>query len=216
MRTVRSFVRRNGKISKERQTILNNNQDVIDLNHLDDILDKEVTLEIGFGVGTSLIEMALTNPDRLFVGVEVFTNGILNVLHAIQNHKIKNLKVYQGDVNDLIAKLPENFLKKVQIFFPDPWPKKKHHKRRLIQSPFVATLISKMDENAILHLATDWEPYAEQMLEVLSKEHRLKNLATDFMPSPYERPVTKFEKKGIKAGHIIRDIVFQKNDYSRD
>lgn len=167
-------------------------------------------LEIGFGDGQVLLQMAKENPETLLIGVEVYRTGIIRLLKQIQAEDITNIRVICADAVDVLALVPENSLDKVQIFFPDPWPKARHHKRRLIQPPFVDIVTQKLKTNGILHLATDWEDYATQMLSVCSACDRLKNLAGEnqFSARPDYRPVTKYEERGIKLGHPSWDLLF--------
>ena len=168
-------------------------------------------LEIGFGMGETTAAIAAARPDTDYVGVEVHTPGIGNLLQLIARQGLSNVRIVQHDavevVRDMIA--PDS-LDGVHVFFPDPWPKKRHHKRRLLQPPFVALLASRLKPGGYLHAATDWEEYAAQMLEVLSGEPALENTAADYAPRPAYRPLTKFEERGLKLGHAVRDLVFRR------
>jgi len=168
-------------------------------------------LEIGFGMGETTAAIAAAQPATDYVGVEVHTPGIGNLLQLIDRRGLTNVRIVQHDavevVRDMIA--PDS-LDGVHVFFPDPWPKKRHHKRRLLQPPFVALLASRLKPGGYLHAATDWEEYAAQMLEVLSGEPALENTATDYAPRPAYRPLTKFEERGLKLGHAVRDLVFRR------
>jgi len=170
-------------------------------------------LEIGFGMGLSLAQMAEQSPDKYFVGVEVHRPGVGKLFHELEERGIENVRAYCHDavevLKDCIA--PES-LDVVQVFFPDPWHKKRHHKRRLIQPPFVEQLLSRLRSGGTLHLATDWENYAEQMLQVLEENEQLENVAGSgcFHPRPDHRPLTKFEKRGERLGHGVWDLVFVK------
>lgn len=174
----------------------------------------ELVLEIGFGMGESLVEMARRFPERDFIGIEVYSPGIGNILKATHQHGLDNLRVMQGDAVELMDESVEDeSLDRVQIFFPDPWHKKKHHKRRLIQAPFVETLATKLRKGGILHVATDWENYAEQMMEVLSASDKFSNFAGEGQyAGHHDRPETKFERRGQRLGHGVWDIVFEKTE----
>ncbi len=170
-----------------------------------------VALEIGFGMGETTAAIAAAQPEVDFLGVEVYPAGVGSLLRRIEEAGLTNLRVIQHDalevVRDMIA--PDT-LAGVHVFFPDPWPKARHHKRRLIQPPFVALLASRIRPGGYLHCATDWEHYAQQMLEVLSAEPLLENTAEDFAPRPEHRPLTKFERRGLRLGHGVRDLLFRR------
>lgn len=168
-------------------------------------------LEIGFGMGQSLAEMALANPDTNFIGIEVHRPGVGRLLHSIAEHGIGNIRVYCHDAVEILRNcIPDASLDTVQIFFPDPWHKKRHNKRRLIQPTFVAQLLGTLKPGGTLHLATDWEDYAQQMMAVLSGAEGLSNSCGEgeFFPRPEQRPLTKFELRGERLGHGVWDLVF--------
>lgn len=176
--------------------------------------EKPIVLEIGFGMGKSLLETAETFPNYNYVGIEVHRPGIANVLKAIHHKQLEHIKIIEGNAVEVLQQfVPDKTLDKICIFFPDPWPKKRHHKRRLIQAEFVSLLSAKLKTGGILHLATDWEHYAMHMLEVLSQETSLTNCAGQrhFSDRPAERPLTKFEARGLKLGHQVWDLLFQKS-----
>jgi tRNA (guanine-N7-)-methyltransferase len=168
-------------------------------------------LEIGFGMGETTERIALGRPDENFLGVEVFNAGVGALLKRIEAASIKNIRIIQHDavevIRDMIA--PAS-LAGVHVYFPDPWPKKRHHKRRLIQPPFVALLASRIAPGGYLHCATDWEQYAQQMLEVLNADPQLQNTASGYAPRPDFRPQTKFETRGIRLGHGVWDLMFKR------
>lgn len=174
-----------------------------------------LTLEIGFGMGHSLLEMAAREPERRFVGIEVHPPGIGALLAGVEERGLANLRVLAGDA---VALLDRAFrpgeLDRVQIFFPDPWPKKRHHKRRLIQPAFVARLAQRVAVGGRLMLATDWEPYAEWMRDVLDGAPEWRNLAgvgaEGFVARPDARPQTRFESRGERHGHRIRDLLYER------
>jgi tRNA (guanine-N7-)-methyltransferase len=168
-------------------------------------------LEIGFGMGETTAAIARQHPENDYLGIEVHTPGVGSLLKSIVAQELKNVRVIQHDavevLQDMIAPAA---LAGVHIFFPDPWPKKRHHKRRLIQPPLVALLVSRMQAGATLHVATDWEDYAQQILQVLSAEPALRNTAEKFSARPDSRPLTKFESRGLRLGHRVWDLVFRK------
>ncbi|MEV1289784.1 tRNA (guanosine(46)-N7)-methyltransferase TrmB [Micromonospora sp. NPDC049679] len=170
-----------------------------------------LVLEIGSGMGDTTAEMAAADPGRDYLAVEVHTPGIANLLTLIEEQGLTNVRVGSGDAMDLVrGMLPADSLDAVHVFFPDPWPKSKHHKRRLIQPAHVALLRSRLTPGATLHCATDWAEYAEAMLATLSADPGLVNTADGFAPRPTHRPVTKFERRGVRAHRSIYDLVFRR------
>lgn len=168
-------------------------------------------LEIGSGMGETTAAIAQQQPEKDFIAIEVHAPGIGSLLNRIQQLALPNLKVIAHDARLVLqSMLPDESLDGVHIFFPDPWPKARHHKRRLIQPGFVSLLVACMKPGAYLHIATDWENYAEHVLQVLNQESRLINTVSNYAPRPSYRPLTKFEQRGLKLGHTIRDIVFLK------
>ena len=168
-------------------------------------------LEIGFGMGDATATIAQGRPDTDFIGVEVHTPGVGALLKRIGEMGLVNLRLIQHDAVEVLEQMIEPAsLAGVHVFFPDPWHKKKHNKRRLIQAEFVRLLASRLQPGGYLHCATDWEPYAEQMLEVLCAEPSLSNSAAGYSPRPAYRPLTKFENRGLKLGHGVWDLVFVK------
>lgn len=222
MRRIRSFVKREGRLTKGQAVALETlwpkwgieepeEGSTVDLNA---IFGREapVVLEIGFGMGHSLVEMAAADPERNYIGIEVHRPGVGACLMEAGQQGVENLRVAEFDAFEVLEKwLADDSLERVQVFFPDPWHKKRHHKRRLIQKPFVELLHKKMKKGGVLHLATDWENYAEHMLEVLNPLDIFENLSADntFIPRPDERPLTKFEKRGQKLGHGVWDMKFK-------
>jgi tRNA (guanine-N7-)-methyltransferase len=179
--------------------------------------DNPVVLEIGCGMGETTASIAAANPDTNYIGVEVFTAGVGALLKRIEEHGLRNLRVIQHDAVEIIRDMitPET-LHGVHVYFPDPWHKARHHKRRLIQPPFVHELALRLKNNGYIHCATDWENYAEQMLEVLSQETLLSNTAQDaslggYIPRPDARPLTKYENRGNRLGHGVWDVLFEKS-----
>jgi len=173
--------------------------------------DAPRVLEIGFGMGDATAAIAQSMPGTDFIGVEVHTPGVGALLRQIGERGLGNLRLVQHDAVEVLEHMiaPDS-LAGVQIFFPDPWHKKRHHKRRLVQPPFVHLLASRIAPGGGLHCATDWQPYAEQMLEVLGAEPALRNTAPGYAPRPAYRPPTKFENRGLKLGHGVWDLVFER------
>ncbi len=183
--------------------------------------DAPLVVEIGFGMGETTARIAAADPARDFLGIEVYPAGVGSLLARIEAAGLRNLRIVQHDavevIRDMIA---PGTLAGVHVWFPDPWPKKRHHKRRLIQPPFVALLASRLAPGGYLHCATDWDPYAMQMLDVLSHEPLLANGVSEttvgetavqcrgFAPRPAWRPLTKFESRGLGLGHVVRDLFF--------
>jgi tRNA (guanine-N7-)-methyltransferase len=168
-------------------------------------------LEIGFGMGDTTAEIAASHPGNDYLGVEVHTPGVGSLLNKVAAMGLGNVRVIQHDAVEVLeCMIVPGALDGVHVFFPDPWPKKRHHKRRLVQPPLVALLASRMKPDGYLHIATDWEDYAHQILHVLSAEPLLSNTAAGFAPRPAWRPLTKFESRGLKLGHRVWDVVFRR------
>jgi tRNA (guanine-N7-)-methyltransferase len=168
-------------------------------------------VEIGFGTGEATVASAVAHPETDYIGIEVHTPGVGSLLRAIESQAIANIRVIQHDAVEVLRHMiPPDSLTGVHIFFPDPWPKKRHHKRRLIQSPFVSLVAQRIEPGGYLHIATDWDHYAEQVLALLSAEPLLENSAQGFAPRPPYRPLTRFEQRGLRLGHAVRDILFRR------
>jgi tRNA (guanine-N7-)-methyltransferase len=168
-------------------------------------------LEIGFGMGETTEKIALARPGDNFLGVEVFNAGVGALLKRIEASSLNNIRIIQHDAVEVLRDmLAPQSLAGVHIYFPDPWPKTRHHKRRLIQPQLVELLASRMAPGAYIHCATDWEHYAEQMLAVLSTDISLQNTCEGFAPRPDFRPLTKFENRGLRLGHGVWDVIFKK------
>jgi len=168
-------------------------------------------LEIGFGMGDSTAQIACDNPENDYLCIEVHTPGVGSLLKQIEETGLSNIRIIQHDAVEVLkVMLGPDTLDGVHIFFPDPWPKKRHHKRRLIQPEFVALLCDRLKMGAYLHAATDWEEYATHILATFSAEPRLVNTVADYAPRPDYRPLTKFEQRGLKLGHGVWDIVFRR------
>lgn len=218
-RTIRSFVRRTGRVTTGQAKAFEELGPKFVLPYTGQPLDPQTAfgrpgkliLEIGFGMGEATAHIARVRPDDNFLCCEVHEPGVGALLKRIDEQDIHNIRILQHDAVEVIDfMLPEGMLDGVHIFFPDPWHKKKHNKRRLIQSPLVAKLASRLKQGGYIHCATDWEPYAEQMLEVLGAEAQLANTAEGYAPKPDYRPLTKFENRGLKLGHGVWDLVFVK------
>ena len=219
-RRIRSFVLRQGRLTKGQERALQTEwptfgidyaENKLDLNQVFGRNDSKKILEIGFGMGETTAKIALTLPDCDFLAVEVHTPGVGGLLKLNQELALTNIRIIQHDVVEVLENmLADNSLDGVHIFFPDPWHKKRHHKRRLIQADFVKLLCSKLKKDAYLHIATDWQEYAEWVLEVLSAEPQLKNSTKDYAEKPAYRPLTKFENRGIQLGHGVWDLVFRR------
>ena len=168
-----------------------------------------IVLEIGSGMGEATASMALAAPDVDHLAVEVYRPGLAQLLLRIEQAQITNLRLLHGDAYSLLHDhVPKGSLHAVRIYFPDPWPKRRHHKRRLIDSEFVALVASRLVTGGTLHLATDWESYAQQMLAVCTAEPTLCNTAAEFATRPLWRPVTKFEQRAREEGRVVRDLLF--------
>jgi len=216
-RHIKSFVLRQGHLTAAQQRAMDEGMPRWGIEYHAEPLDLAAAfgrqapkiLEIGFGMGTATAEIARTCPDNDYLGVEVHSPGVGNLLKLIDEQDITNLRIIRHDAVEVIDHmLPDGSLDGIHIFFPDPWPKKRHHKRRLIQPPLIAKLVKKLKTGGYLHCATDWEEYAQQMLEVLSGNEELANSADAFAPRPAYRPLTKFEARGIKLGHGVWDVIF--------
>jgi tRNA (guanine-N7-)-methyltransferase len=168
-------------------------------------------LEIGSGMGETTAEIARTHADSNFLAIEVHAPGVGSLLRRIDEERIANLRVIQHDAVEVLEHMvPDRTLAGIHLFFPDPWPKKRHHKRRLVQPAFAALAARKLAPGGYLHAATDWPDYAEQMLAVLAAEPLLENAAAAYAPRPAHRPRTKFERRGLALGHPVRDLLFRR------
>jgi len=216
---IRSFVNRRSHITQGQQEALEAFLTTWSLAYRPTLLNLTETfereaptiLEIGFGMGETTEKIALARPDDNFLGVEVFNAGVGALLKRIEASSLNNIRIIQHDAVEVLRDmLAPKSLAGVHIYFPDPWPKTRHHKRRLLQPPLVALLASRMAPGAYIHCATDWEHYAEQILAVLSAETSLLNTCEGFAPRPEFRPLTKFENRGLRLGHDVWDVIFIK------
>lgn len=222
LRRIKSFVRRDGRLTEAQERALEKNLPLYGLKLIDGMIDYAAVfnrqapciLEIGFGSGYSLIAMAKEHPEQDFIGVETHQPGIGTLLLNIETEKLNNIRVFYADAVEVLNQcIPDHSLDGIQIFFPDPWQKRKHHKRRLIQLEFVQRLASKLKSGGVLHLATDWEDYAIHMLKVLSGVAEFHNLAGigQYAERSKHRPViTKFEQRGQRSGRKIWELQFSR------
>lgn len=218
-RSIRSYVVRAGRMGPGQQRALQELAPRHVLPYRAEPLVPEVVygraaplvLEIGFGMGAATATIAQARPDTDFLGVEVHPPGVGALLQNIEALGLTNLRIVQHDAVEVLEHMvAPGLLAGVHLYFPDPWHKTKHHKRRLVQPPFVARLVSRLAPGGYLHCATDWQPYAEQMLAVLSAEPQLRNTAEAYAPRPDWRPLTKFEQRGLDRGHGVWDLVFNR------
>ncbi|KPB53557.1 tRNA guanine-N7--methyltransferase [Pseudomonas coronafaciens pv. oryzae] len=222
-RRIKSFVMRAGRMTEGQQRGLDQGRPLFGLSLTDTPVDFDQvfgrsaprTLEIGFGMGQSLLEMAAAAPEQDFIGVEVHSPGVGSLLNGVLTQGLTNVRVYDCDAIEVLNRcIADNSLDRLMLFFPDPWHKSRHHKRRIVQPEFAALVRSKLKVGGVFHMATDWGPYAEYMLEVMSVAPGYRNQAEDdqYVPRPAERPVTKFERRGEKLGHGVWDLKFEKID----
>lgn len=220
LRRVRSFVRRDGRMTDAQKQALEKMWPHVGLELANGLVDfaqvfqraAPTILEIGFGSGFSLLEMAKANPEQNFIGIETHLPGIGTLLQGIDENKLQNIRVYYADAVEVFAQcIPAHSLDVIQIFFPDPWPKRRHRKRRLIQPQFIEMILPKLKSGGAIHLATDWQDYAEQMMQVLSAFPQLVNTAGvgQYADRSSQRPViTKFEQRGKNDGREIWELQF--------
>ena len=222
-KSIRSYVVRAGRMTEAQRKAFEVSWPVYGLKLADGAIDTDVVfgrtgqkvLEIGFGMGTSLIEMAVASPNIDFIGVEVHPPGVGTLMNSARIEDLSNLRVYLADANDVLEEcFATQSIDRLQLYFPDPWHKKKHNKRRIVKSTFVQQVRAKLRSGGILHMATDWQHYAEQMMETLSEAEGFENCAGagQYSERPSYRPITKFEKRGEKLGHGVWDLVFKKID----
>lgn len=220
-KSIRSFVIRAGRITVGQKNAFDKYWPAMGLSlfngpiHPDVVFGRQapLVLEIGFGMGDSLLEMVANEPDKNFIGIEVHPPGVGRLISTASQQGLSNLRVYMADAMDVLEDcIPDGSIDRLQLYFPDPWHKKKHNKRRIVQPAFIQKLRPKLKTGGVLHMATDWQPYAEHMLEVMNSA---TGFATDFTetgfaPRPDYRPVTKFEKRGERLGHGVWDLLFRK------
>ncbi len=219
MRRIRSFVRREGRLTKGQERALTELWPVMGVEYKAEMLDLNVlfgrsapvVLEIGFGMGKSLVEMAAAAPEKNFIGIEVHRPGVGACLASAQEAGLTNLRLFCHDAVEVLEQMiPDQSIDTLQLFFPDPWHKARHHKRRIVQPKFVQMLRPKLKIGGIFHMATDWENYAEHMLEVMNAAEGFENTVKEgnYAPRPDYRPLTKFEQRGHRLGHGVWDLLF--------
>jgi len=216
-RPIRSYILRQGRITAAQTKAIQENlkkhaivfeNQPINFNDVFQNRSGELVLEIGFGMGTSTAEIAKSNPKKNYIAIEVHSPGVGNLLKLIQENDISNLKIIQHDAVEVLNTMIKNdSLDGIHIFFPDPWPKKRHHKRRLIQDSFLKLMAQKIKQSGYLHIATDWEDYALWIIDLLDKETLLQKTSEDFFRKPDYRPLTKYENRGIKLGYKVWDMI---------
>lgn len=220
---MRSFVLRGGRLTDAQKRALDELWPRFGLPSAPGPLDFEsefgnerpVVVEIGFGNGDATWRMAQAAPGENFVGVEVHRPGVGHLLLKLDEHGLENVRIANEDaVEFLRQRVPNDSLRGVRIYFPDPWPKKRHHKRRLVGADFLAILAQKMMSGAVLHIATDWAPYAEHILAMLGDAPAFRNLSPqgDYCERPAWRPATKYERRGERLGHRVFDLLFERRD----
>ena len=221
MRRIRSFVRREGRLTRGQERALETLWPVMGVEYHPQQLDlvalfgrqAPVVLEIGFGMGASLVEMAQAAPEKNFIGIEVHRPGVGACLSSAAEAGVTNLRLFCHDAVEVLEQMiPEQSIDTLQLFFPDPWHKSRHHKRRIVQPAFVEMLRPRLKLGGVFHMATDWQNYAEHMLEVMQAAPNFSNTSEfgDYVPRPDSRPLTKFERRGHRLGHGVWDLVFQR------
>ena len=220
-RAIRSFVLRQGRLTKGQESAMQSLWPQFGIEAADTELElahlfgrtAPITLETGFGNGESLLQMAQAAPERDFLGIEVHTPGVGHLLKLMGDTGVTNIRVFNTDAVEILKqRIPAQSLDRVQLFFPDPWHKKKHHKRRIVQPEFVDLIGSRLSQGGVFHMATDWQHYAEYMVEVMQTRSDFQNLAENppYSPRPATRPLTKFENRGLRLGHGVWDLLYQK------
>ncbi|WP_119343099.1 tRNA (guanosine(46)-N7)-methyltransferase TrmB [Facilibium subflavum] len=219
LRTVKSFVKRAGRVTKRQKHALENFAELYTIPYQPSLIDlsqhfpksQPLIVEIGFGMGDSLVEMAKTLPEKNFIGIEIHEPGIGNILDRIHHDTLTNLKIMTYDAVEVFKRcITNDALDGIQIFFPDPWHKKRHHKRRLVNKDFTELMVSRLKQNGFIHFASDWQEYAEEVLVLFEQNDQLQNKFEGFAPRPETRPLTKFEKRGHALKHGVWDIIFTK------
>nr|CAA6822623.1 MAG: tRNA (guanine46-N7-)-methyltransferase (EC [uncultured Thiotrichaceae bacterium] len=221
-RPIKSFVLRQGRRTKAQQYALDTQWPEFGIEESDEALDfvalfgndNPVTLEIGFGNGDSLATMAKAAPERNFIGIEVHSPGVGHLLHRVNEYQLTNVRVMNYDASEILNKrIVKGSLDRLQLYFPDPWHKKRHNKRRIVQPEFAVLIASLLKKDGVLHMATDWEDYAVHMAEVMEASTDFANCydgGSPYSPRPAFRPLTKFENRGLKLGHGVWDLLYYK------
>ncbi len=222
-KSIRSFVVRGGRITEGQRKAFEKLWPIYGLSLHKGVLkansifgrEAPLVLEIGFGMGDSLLSMTIAEPDKDFIGIDVHPPGVGRLINNANREGVKNLRVYMADATDVLEDcIPNDSLARLQLYFPDPWHKKKHHKRRIVQPELVRIIRTKLAVGGVFHMATDWQNYAEQMLEVMDSSAGFENTANtgDYVPRPDFRPVTKFERRGERLGHGVWDLIYRRVD----
>ena len=219
-RPIRTYILRQGRITAAQTKAIQDNFQKHAVNFENKIINfgdifknknSDLILEIGFGMGTSTAEIAKSNLNKNYIAIEVHSPGVGNLLKLIQEDDISNLKIIQHDAVEVLNLMISNdSLDGIHIFFPDPWPKKRHHKRRLIQSNLLKLIAQKIKKTGYLHIATDWEDYAVWIIDLLDKEELLQKTSDDFFKKPDYRPLTKYANRGIKLGYRVWDMIYRR------
>jgi tRNA (guanine-N7-)-methyltransferase len=219
-RPIRSYILRQGRITAAQTKAIQENlkkhaivfeNQLVNFNDVFKNSSRELILEIGFGMGASTAEIAKANPNKNYLAIEVHSPGVGNLIKLIQENHIFNLKIIQHDAVEVLnAMIKNDSFDGIHIFFPDPWPKKRHHKRRLIQENFLKLMVQKIKQSGYLHIATDWEDYALWIIDLLDKETLLQKTSEDFFEKPDYRPLTKYENRGIKLGYKVWDMIYRR------
>ena len=219
-RPIRSYILRQGRITKAQRKAIHESfqkyavifeNKLIDFNAVFENKSRDLILEIGFGMGASTAEIARSNLNKNYIAIEVHSPGIGNLLKLIQENNISNVKIIQHDAVEVLNSMIKNdSLDGIHIFFPDPWPKKRHQKRRLIQLNLLKLIAQKIKKDGYLHIATDWEDYAFWIIDLLDKEELLQKTSDDFFKKPDYRPLTKYENRGIKLGYKVWDMIYRR------
>ena len=218
---LRSFVLRQGRVSNAQRRAYETLLSDYGILYTKNLLNFEIIfgrdapkyIEIGSGMGETTTSIAESHPQNDYLAIEVYTPGVGSLLKRIEEFKLTNLRIIQYDAVEVVNNMfPQEYLDGVHIFFPDPWPKLRHQKRRLIQPEFISLLCRHLKFDGYIHVATDWNNYADQILKVMSNESNLTNISRDFVPRPEYRPLTKFEQRGLRLGHNVWDLVFKKNN----
>ncbi len=223
IRKIQSFVKREGRLTAGQEKAIAQNWPTMGLKQTDglqnflDVFGRQapLVLEIGFGMGQSFIEMAKADPTSNYICIEVHTPGVGSALRMADEENVTNVRISQDDAIEVLKhQIADESFDCLQLFFPDPWHKKRHNKRRIVNEEFIQIIRSKMKPGGTIHMATDWEPYAVHMMEVLSTAEGYKNQAEEgqYTPRPDHRPLTKFEKRGEKLGHGVWDLFFEKTE----
>jgi len=217
LRRIRSFVKREGRLTPGQETAIKIGWPLFGLDPNTPIKPEElfpnsnpITLEIGFGNGESLVDMAEANPNNNYIGIEVHRPGVGHLLRRVLEKGLSNVRVFDTDAIEVLQHaIPDHSLDCIQLFFPDPWHKKRHHKRRIVQTEFLNLIHTKLKAGGLFHAATDWENYAEHMMDTLNSHPHFGNTNDAYAERPAHRPLTKFENRGLRLGHGVWDLIFQ-------